>query len=270
MKSHPLPVCTHLHNYMWILLQYWYTLENSCPCSTNTRWYLHMSTTTTITKMLLLIYTSHTNLYNLHRLLPVQIHLYSNIGRTQQSCYKVENSCVGEWHIRWYLHGHEHTVIIWQLRNYIHCSTILYMFACTVSVWVYTKIANAHNIDRISTTHTFTWSPILSQCVPISTTTCESSFSIGTHLRTIVHVQQTLIDIYTCQKQIQSLIWSLYPTHHTPTSTTSTVFFQFKSISTVTLVGPSRVVTKLRTVVLESDTLVDVYKDMNILSSFNK
>ena len=64
--------------------------------------YVHTSTTT-ITDMITLSYTSHTNLYNLYRLLPVQIHLYSNIGRTQQSCYKVENSCVGEWHTRWYL-----------------------------------------------------------------------------------------------------------------------------------------------------------------------
>ena len=76
-------------------------------------------TTTTITDMITLSYTSHTNLYNLYRLLPVQIHLYSNIGRTQQSCYKVENSCVGEWHIHWCLEVHEHTVIIWQLTIYI-------------------------------------------------------------------------------------------------------------------------------------------------------
>ena len=146
--SHLLPVCTHLHNYMWILLQYWYTLENSCPCSTNTRWYLHMSTT-----------------------------------------------------------------------------TITEMTALTLA-WHFTL--NSKFITKVL----------------IST------------LSNILYI----IHIYTCQQQLQSLIWSLYPTHHTPTSTTSTVFFQFKFISTVTLVGPSRVVTKLRTVVLESDTLVDVWE----------
>ena len=136
---------------------------------------------------------------------------------------------------------------------------------------VYKQKENEHEplYNTFISKHTFTRRSILPQRVPIFTTTCESSFSIGTHLRTVVHVQQTLVDICTHHQQLQSLIWSLYPTHHTPTSTTSTIFFQFKSISTVTLVGPSRVVTKLRTVVLESDTLIEVYKDMNILSSFD-